>query len=225
MAITQISRAGRRHGSLRRRLLLSFSALVIVIGGATLVAVERSLAEDQIASLQDQMIKQGQAAARWVAVAGHPERVAHQLSAMTGARVTIVGADGSVQGDSLEPATVGRPIGDAPEVSVARAGEVGHAIRQLRGDEPPLYLVTVPADLGRVVRLSVPLDDVIVARARMRYRLLVAGGLGLVGSLALSWIFIWAVTRPLQAMEKLTHPMDAISLYPRRSSTRRIRLR
>jgi len=146
------------------------------------------------------MIRQGRGVAEWLKNADHPDRLVLRLAAVTGTRITIIGADGLVQGDSLEPFTVGRPVGDAWEVSQARRGAVGKAIRTLRDDEPPQYLVAVPADLNRVVRLAVPLDDVLETRARMRNRLLVGGGFGFVGCLVLSWIFIRALTRPLQAM-------------------------
>jgi len=61
--------------------------------------------------------------------AGHPDRLAPRLAAVTGTRITIIGADGIIQGDSREPSTIGRPVGEAWEVSRARRGEVGHAIR------------------------------------------------------------------------------------------------
>jgi two-component system phosphate regulon sensor histidine kinase PhoR len=127
---------------------------------------------------------------------------------VTGTRITIIGGNGLIVGDSLEPATIGRPAGDAWEVSRARLGAVGHAIRHLRDDEPPQFLVAVPAALGRVVRLAVPLDDVVATRARMRNRLLVGSGFGLAGCLVLSWIFIRAITRPLQAM---THGAEKLA--------------
>ncbi len=171
-----------------------------MVGGITLFWIERTLADDLTASLEARMIKQGHEVAGWLANADHPDRLALRLAAVTGTRITIVGADGLVQGDSLEPLTVGRPVGDAWEVSRARRGEVGKAIRTLRDDEPPQYLVAVPADSDRVVRLAVPLDDVIETRARMRNRLLVGAGFAFVGCLLLSWIFIRAITRPLQAM-------------------------
>ena len=184
-------------------------ALFVVVGAGTLFAIERTLAGDLTSSLDNRMTKQGHEVAGWLSIAGHPDRLAPRLAAVTGTRITIVGADGLVQGDSAEPATVGRPVGDAWEVSRARRGEVGHAIRHLSKDEPPQYLVAVPADLDRVVRLAVPLDDVLDTRSRMRNRLLFGAVLGLLGCLVLSWIFIRALTRPLQAMtlaaEKLAH--------------------
>lgn len=186
--------------SLRNRLLLTFLLLVIVVGAGTLVAIERALARDLTASLDARLTQQGVSVASWLAVAGHPERLAPRLAAVTGTRVTVIGADGLVQGDSFEPRMIGRPVGEAPEVSRARRGETGRAVRELRTDEPPQYLVAVPADGGRVIRLAVPLGDVLETRARMRNRLLVGALFGFLGCLLLSWIFVRAVTRPLHSM-------------------------
>ncbi|MGH9884016.1 MAG: HAMP domain-containing protein [bacterium] len=178
------------------------------MGAGTLLAIERTLAEDLTTSLDSRMTKQAHEVAAWLSFAGHPDRLAPRLASVTGARITIVGADGLVQGDSLEPATVGQPVGALWEVSQARLGEVGHAIRNLTDDGPLQYVVAVPADLNRVVRLAVPLDDVLETRARMRNRLLVGAGFGLIGCLVLSWIFIRALTRPLQAM---THAAEKVA--------------
>ncbi len=180
---------------------------MVVVGAGTLFAIERTLADDLVSSLDNRLSKQGNAVAGWLTVAGHPDRLAPRLAAVTGTRITIIGADGLIQGDSLEPSTVGRPIGDAVEVAKARRGEVGRTIRQLRSDEPPQYLVAVPADFNRVIRLAVPLGDVLDTRARMRNRLLVGSAFGFLGCLFLSWIFIRAVTRPLQSMTRTAEKM------------------
>ncbi|MGE0550433.1 MAG: ATP-binding protein [Kofleriaceae bacterium] len=188
------------RSSLRNRLLGTFLILVIVVGGGTLFWIERTLADDLVASLDARLSKQGDAVANWLRIAGHPSRLAPRLAAVTGARITIIGADGLIQGDSLDPSTIGRPIGDATEVTIARRGQIGRAIRQLRDDEPPQYVVAVPADLNQVVRLAVPLGDVIETRARMRNRLIVGAAFGLLGCILLSWLIIRAIVRPLQSM-------------------------
>lgn len=190
------------RSSLRNRLLITFLVLVIIVGAGTLFAIERSLANDLVASLDQRLTKQGQEVAEWLRIAGHPDRLAPRLAKVTGTRVTIIGADGLVEGDSLEKSTIGRPIGEAVEVARARRGQVGRTIRELREGEAPQYLVAVPADLGRVIRLAVPLGDVLETRAAMRNRLLVGAGFGFLGCLLLSWIFIRAITRPLQSMTR-----------------------
>ena len=190
------------RNTLRNRLLALFLVLVVIVGAGTLYTIERSLADDLLAALDARLSSQGRAVASWLERAGHPDRLAPRLADVTGTRITIVGADGLVQGDSLEPSTVGRPIGDASEVARARHNELGHSIRALKEDEPKQYLVAVPANLGRVIRLAVPLGDIIETRARMRNRLLFGFGFGFLGALLLSWIFVRAITRPIQSMTK-----------------------
>jgi two-component system phosphate regulon sensor histidine kinase PhoR len=195
------------RSSLRIRLLATFFVVVAVTGAGTLFAIEQTLADDLESELAARMTTQSRAVADWLSLAGrHPDRLAPRLANVTGARITIVGPDRDgrlvIQGDSLERSTVGLPIGDAPEVARARRGEVGQAKRPLRDGEAEQYLIAVQADLGRVVRLAVPLDNVHETRAGMRNRLLVGAGFGLLGLLVLSWLFIRAITRPLQSMTR-----------------------
>ncbi|MBA3457405.1 MAG: HAMP domain-containing protein [Deltaproteobacteria bacterium] len=190
------------RNSLRNRLVITFLILVVVVGAGTLFAIERTLAADLVKSLDSRLFKQGSAVADYLTVTGHPDRLAPGLGAVTGTRITIIGADGLIEGDSVDPSMVGKPIGEAPEVATARLGDIGRAIRQLSTTEGPQYLIAVPADLDRVIRLAVPLEDVVETRARMRYRLLVGSAFGLLGCLLLSWIFIRAVTKPLQSMTR-----------------------
>lgn len=174
--------------------------LVIVVGAGTLYALERTLADDLLAALDTRLLNQGRAVATWLARAGHPDRLAPRLAEVTHARITVIGADGLVQGDSQDPKVVGRPIGEAAEVALAHSNRVGRSVRALMADEPMQYLVAIPASLGRVVRLAVPLDDIVQTRARMRNRLLFGFGIGLIGALVLSWVLVRATTRPLQSM-------------------------
>jgi two-component system, OmpR family, phosphate regulon sensor histidine kinase PhoR len=180
-----------------------------VVGAGTLWWIEHTLADDLLTSLNNRLSSQGHSVASWLIGAGHPDKLAPRLAAVTGTRITIIGADGLIQGDSLEPSTVGRPIGEAVEVAQARRGEVGKTIRKLDPDEPPQYLFALPADQGRVIRLAVPLGDVLDTRANMRNRLLLGGAFAFLGSLFLSWIFIRAVVRPLQSMTRTAELLAA----------------
>jgi two-component system phosphate regulon sensor histidine kinase PhoR len=143
---------------------------------------------------------QGRAVAKWLTIAGHVDRLTPRLAEVTGTRLTIVGADGVVQGDSHEPATVGKAIGDASEIAEARGGRVARAVRELAPDEPRQYLVAVPAELGRVIRLAVPLGDILDTRASMRNRLIVGFGFG---------FLVRAVTKPIQSMTRTAESLAA----------------
>ncbi len=195
--------------SLRNKLVALFVVLVVVVGASTLYWIERTLADDLLAALDKRLSDQGRAVASWLTIAGHVDRLTPRLAEVTGTRLTIVGADGVVQGDSHEPGLVGQPIGPAWEVLQARKGDVARAVRELRPDEPKQYLVAVPAELGRVIRLAVPLGDIVDTRARMRNRLLVGFGFGFLGALFLSWIFVRAITRPIQSMTRTAESLAA----------------
>ena len=60
-----------------------------------------------------------------------------------------------------------------------------------------------------MIRLAVPLGDIIETRARMRNRLLVGFGFGFLGAVLLSWIFVRALTRPIQAMTRTAERLAA----------------
>jgi two-component system phosphate regulon sensor histidine kinase PhoR len=217
--------------SLRTRLIATFLVLVAVIGAVTLFAIERTLAGDLLKSLDARLVYQGRGVASWLdsgdrsagtgtgggtssgTGSGAPktpsseeasriDRIATRLGGVIGARITIVGSDGKVEGDSSGTITLGSMIADAPELAAARNGDVGRAERSLVSGQPPYYLVAVPARAGRIVRLAWPLSDVIATRQRMRNRLLVGSILGFIGALVLSALVLRAVVRPLQSMTR-----------------------
>jgi len=162
-------------------LLASFLVLVVVIGSLTLYWIERTLAFDLKDALHTQLTDQAHALADWVASAPDVDQLAPRLAAVTGTRMTILSPDGTVQADSHDRAAIGKPLAAT-------------------SDEQ--YTVEVPAQAGRVIRLAVPLDLVRETRGRMRHRLLAGFGFGFVGALFLSWIFLRAITRPIQSMTR-----------------------
>jgi two-component system phosphate regulon sensor histidine kinase PhoR len=176
------------RSSLRNRLVALFVVLVVVVGAGTLYAIERSLADDLLSALDSRMSAQGRAVASWLTSADQVDRLLPRLAGVTGTRLTIVGPDGIVLGDSHEPETVGHPL--VP-------------------DERRQYLVAVPAEQGRVIRVAVPLGEIVKTRVRMRNRLLVGFGFGFLGALLLSWIFVRVVTKPIQSMTRTAESLAA----------------
>src|SRR5262249_36583952 len=114
-------------GTLGKRLLALFLVLVVIVGAAMLYSIERALASDLLTALDARLSSQGRAVADWLGMSGDPRRLATRLAAVTSTRITFIGADGLVLGDSAEPWTIGSPIGDASEVAAARRGVLGHA--------------------------------------------------------------------------------------------------
>jgi len=188
--------------SLRARLIAGYLALVVLVGGGTLVVLERSLADALVGELDARLVGQAREVSRWLEVSGHPHRLAPRLARVVAARITIVAADGTVLGDSSQPADVGRPIGDAPEIATARERGLGRAQRTIVGGGPAMYLVAVATKEGGAVRVAVPLSNLAARRRIVRSRLLIASAIGLVVAALLGYGAIRTVTRPLQAMTR-----------------------
>ena len=188
--------------SLRARLIAGYLALVIVVGGATVVVIDRSIGDAMVGELDARLVGQAREVARWLEHRGHPDRLAPRLARVVAARITIIGPDGLVAGDSARTGDVGKPIGAAPEVAAAHQDGIGRAERQLVAGGPPMYMVAVATPEGGAVRVAVPLSSVAARRRLVRNRMLIAAAIGLVAAALLGLGAIRAVTRPLQAMTR-----------------------
>ncbi|MBP8805772.1 MAG: HAMP domain-containing protein [Kofleriaceae bacterium] len=186
--------------AIRTRLLLGLVAVVAVVAAATLVLAERTLGRDLEHELDERLRQQATGVIRWLGNAGHPGRLARRLGGVVDARVTIVGADGVIEGDSERPADVGLAVGRAPEIEAARRTGLGRAIRKLAPDGRQAYLVAMPATDGRVIRLAVPMRQVEATRAALRWRLALAAVVGLVVALGLGAVLIRAIVVPVRTM-------------------------
>ena len=120
---------------------------------------------------------------------------ADALGALLGARVTFVGPDGAVVGDSDLDGDALRAVenhGARPEIQQARASGLGMSRRYSTTIAADMLYVAVPvrnADALElsVVRLALPLTDVRDQLATVRRIALVAFGVGLVAASALAW--------------------------------------
>lgn len=130
-----------------------------------------------------------------------PPALASRLGELSGRRVTLVGPDGRVVGDSEVPPDELPGLenhASRPEVRAALAGRVGRA-EHLSGTlgAERLY-VAAPGAGGQVVRLSVSLDDVDTTVGRVQRGILGGGLVVLVFGGLLSYAVSVAVTRPLR---------------------------
>ena len=149
-------------GSLFVAFALALAGLALYVGRQERVTVEHAL-EDQLrkdAALLAELAPRDAIAARdRPAVDGWADRVGRELEH----RVTVVGADGAVLGDSriaLDSLSSVHNHADRPEVRAARAGGVGHDLRrsETTGEEY-LYVARAlppPAPRGAVVRVALP---------------------------------------------------------------------
>jgi len=137
--------------------------------------------------------------------------LAREAASLTGARVTIIAADGSVLADTQADPAVMENHGSRPEVRTALAGGTGIATRRSSTLGVPFLYVAVPAggpgSPRFVVRLAVSLAAVSAAVFRLRLISLVPLGLAcLVGAL-LATRSARTLTAPLSEMSRVAREM------------------
>jgi two-component system phosphate regulon sensor histidine kinase PhoR len=137
--------------------------------------------------------------------------VALRTATLTAARVTLIAPDGRVVADSdVVPGGLERVEnhGDRPEVRGALAGATATDVRMSHTVGRKLFYLAVPHPFGGVVRLAVDLRDVDAAVSELRRGLALAGGIALLGALALSFVVSGILIRPLT---RLRQTVEAIA--------------
>lgn len=180
------------------------TVLVLVVSVLVLlwtadVALRRDLEDEVAATLRKEavVVREGlpadpAAAQQWI----------YRVSSETGYRITLIGRDGTVIGES-DYATLPLPAienhGARPEVRAALADSSGVSKRRSVTVGRDLIYVAIPGGPG-VVRVAVDLDHVdgIVHRAQVAVSL--AALVALLFGTAAAWIAAGSVTRPLTAI-------------------------
>lgn len=132
--------------------------------------------------------------------------IADRSGSAAAARVTLIGRDGAVIGDSDVP--LDRLAGvenhaDRPEIRAALAGRVGRGTRRSATVGRELYYLAAPVEGGGVVRVAVDLSSLERAVAQLRRELVVAGAIGVFTALALSYALSWLTLRPIREMRRV----------------------
>jgi two-component system phosphate regulon sensor histidine kinase PhoR len=121
------------------------------------------------------------------------DALADRLGAAAGARVTLVAPDGTLVGDS--------------ELSLESLTRAGRASPASDRTGRPALLVAQAAAGGGEIRLSSDLSSVDQAVAELRRALWIAAGLGLAGSLALSYLVSWLTLRPVEELRDVVRAL------------------
>ena len=133
----------------------------------------------------------------------------------TGARVTLIAADGRVVGESDRRAEDLARLDnhrDRPEVRAALEGRLGRDLRRSATVDAPLLYVAWPVrDAGRVIgtlRLALPLSAVTASYATLHQVLLAGGGVALLVALGIGIFVAGRVTRPVVDMQSIARQMS-----------------
>ncbi|MFO0722642.1 MAG: ATP-binding protein [Myxococcota bacterium] len=200
----------------RGKLLLSYLGLVLAVSAISLLILSSTLGQDLMHQLDQRLIAQAEGAAKWVSLrrAEHGgadqgyDRQASRLKGVIGSWVTIIDAEGRVVGDSdLPGGAFEEEPARCPEVTAARAGEVGRATRWSDHFGAEAYFVAVPAGPGGLVRIGVPLSEIRETQQRMRARLYGAAVLAFFAAVGLGLFASAFFMRPLSAMIRAAESM------------------
>ena len=139
------------------------------------------------------------------------DSLADRLAAGTGYRVTLIGPDGTVLGDSDVPAQRLPSVenhADRPEVSAALAGSEGIASRRSETVNQELLYLALPHPLG-VVRVSRPIGEQATVIGRIRGILAVGALVTLLAVVVLSRAITRMMARALQQVRRTAEAITA----------------
>ncbi|HXV93839.1 MAG TPA: ATP-binding protein [Pseudonocardia sp.] len=199
--------------------LVGFVAVSTLVAGLYL---GRALDRFAVTSLEGRLVAAGRllhdeargllaAGVRAEAVGAFVRRVARP----TESRVTVIGPDGRVLGDSeVAPAEL---VGldnhrDRPEVRAALDGRVGRDLRTRGSAHVPLLYVAVPVrDAERVIgviRLALPLSAVTASFGELNQTMLAGGVVALAVAFGIGIFVAGRVTRPVVEMQAIARQMS-----------------
>ena len=205
----------------RGKLFLVSVALILSAGIPTGAYLEAELRTSLEARIEAELTRHAGSARDLVQVAPGMSSVevvdalADAMGRTMGARVTVIGADGALLGDSDLDANAVRTVEnhrERPEVVAATARGVGTSRRFSTTLRTEMLYVAVPfrrADSSGTVRVAMALDEVDVAVSRLRTVLLVAWLLGLGVALVMSVLASQLLARTLRSLVRTAHAMAA----------------
>ncbi len=213
----------------RGRLFVTSLALVLTVILAAGAFLSNALRDRHTSRIRDELTSYA-AAARLtmesldsIPYGGAADSLANALGAATGARVTLILADGRVLGDSrLTPPEVEKTEGrgQRPEVRAALSGETGVSTRHSMTMRSDMLYLAVPFERpdGRgVIRVARSLASIEDELRGLHWTLAVAGLLGLAFAVGIAWFSARRFSLALEGLVGYTKQLsegDGKGQYP-----------
>lgn len=187
--------------------LLGLSGLVL----AVLAGVEEwMLRQRLVEGTAEELGSAARAVALSLPIADDADAQADRLGRALGARVTLIGPDGRVHGDSDFSGLALQRLenhDDRPEVRAARATGAGHSRRYSESVGAELMYVAVAGSDGWVARAARALHDVDATVAEFRAGVFAAVGVAALASLALAFVLAFWLDRPVRRAADVAQEM------------------
>jgi signal transduction histidine kinase len=178
------------------KLLASHAAVALVVSGLTLLVVDRVVTDRMKEQVDRRLEDHARSVPAWFERSGHKNRLAHRLSDVVGARVTFLNQDGVALGDSqAKPDPADR---SAPEVTQARAGNIGRATRYSPVAQQEVRYIAVPGPDKTVIRLGLPIGEITDATEQIRRLILIGAALSFLLAMILAVFVARALSRRLR---------------------------
>lgn len=186
---------------LAQRLLLGAALIVGFVALVIVVIVDRQLSARQSDDATEFLSREaGLVAQLWLRDSAHPDSLADRVARELGRRVTLIGVEGTVLGDSeFDGAALDRLESHAArsEVTDAMRGGSGVARRASPSTgEQQLYVARLAEGRG-VARVSIPTAQLDQSRRDARRAVFVGAAIALLAALALALVFARSVSRPV----------------------------
>ncbi len=198
------------------KIMCVLALLVVVVVGAVGLLAERGIRQRITSQIREHLEHQARLLDQMVADfefaperGGELEEIVRLASISADARITLIDKRGRVLADSAVPIDELANLSnhaDRPEVIEALKGGFGSSIRRSDTLKRSLLYVAYRVDPtfgreeGGIIRLAVHLGQVEAASAGLRRDLMVAGGVGLLFALGLSYLLSLLSLRPIMEL-------------------------
>ena len=212
--------------SLRWRIAIPYLLLILVAMGGLSIYLSDLVRQSHLADFRGKLTAEarligdavGEAAA-WDEAGGEFHGLAHHYADLLDARVTFIGADGVVQGDSHADRTEMDNHLRRPEVQEALEGGQGSSTRFSRTvDYEMMYaavLVGSGGDVRGFARVALPVSQVEAHVARLRRVTLIAAVMASLGAAVLAIVMAERIARPVRRLTGVVRRMTAGDLNAR----------
>jgi two-component system, OmpR family, phosphate regulon sensor histidine kinase PhoR len=212
---------------LRWRIALPYVGLILAATLGLTVYLSNQVRRVRLADLEGQLLAEARLLAGSVApllqAGSEPEALddlARRWAAVLGARVTVVGVDGTVVGESHEDRTQMDNHLLRPEVQQALATGQGSSRRYSPTLRYEMMYVAVPIqdDAGQglgVMRVALPLEEIEASAGRLGQNVVLAGLLVALLAALLAVFLAGRTTRPLRQLTAVAERMAAGDLHAR----------
>jgi two-component system phosphate regulon sensor histidine kinase PhoR len=212
--------------SLRWRIAIPYLILILLAMGGLIVYLSQLVRQSHLSDLEEKLTAEARligdavkAASEWDQGEGQFDALAQHYADLLGARVTFIGADGTVLGESHADRTQMDNHLRRPEVQEALKAGQGHSTRLSRTVGYQMMYAAVLVTSGDRVqgfaRVALPVSQVEAQVAQLRRVILLAALLVVLGAALLAIVIADRVARPVQQLTEVVHRMTVGDLSAR----------